>query len=101
MILRQRLTGRVKALFVIALIGSQGLVLWLEHYYTRLCPLYPDKSGGHIYPVQIHGGFIYLTLAEHRTLITIEVLPVVLLMLCIIVERWAKNLPAEKSAPNS
>jgi hypothetical protein len=50
-------------------IGLIALVMWgwgeLYHrtnaYFIERCPLTADASSGHVYPYQIHGGYLYLT----------------------------------------
>jgi hypothetical protein len=64
------LTAIFFIIYVCALFGSLGL----EQHYAGICPQVPDESTGHIYQLQLHGGYVYLTLAEHRTLIVINVL---------------------------
>ncbi len=80
-----RFDRHLKSVFATTLLGSQGIVLLLEQHYARICPLAADGKSGHVHPLQIHGGRIYLTASEYGAILSIDVLACVILTICVVV----------------
>jgi hypothetical protein len=47
-------------------------LFWLTTSYQKICPTAPDEQAGAIYPLDEHGRFVYLTLAQHRNVVAAE-----------------------------
>jgi hypothetical protein len=76
------------------LFSSFGLLFWLTMRYQRMCPTTPDELTGAIYPLDEHGRFVYLTLAQHRNVAAAQTFLVAMLLCAGVVEirnRWLRS----------
>lgn len=53
---------------------SLGILFWLNSRYYNKCPTTRNERVGAIYPLDNNGRFVYLTLAQHRSLLLSRVL---------------------------
>jgi len=60
------------------------LFLSIQVYFARICPRSADVLSGHIYPLQVHGGFVYLTQVQHGTIAMMTAIWVIVVIFCAI-----------------
>ena len=89
----QKRIAPLRAVLATMLFSSLGLFFWLTTNYQKRCPTTPNEQAGAIYPLDEHGRFVYLTLAQHRKVAAAEAWGITLGICCGTVEirdRWLR-----------
>jgi hypothetical protein len=81
-IFNERKRRYAKALVLTVFLGSVAFFLYMQYYFATTCPRSSDVSSGHVYPLLLHGGSVYLTLGQHRATQLMDVMWVVIVVSC-------------------
>jgi hypothetical protein len=67
-----RKTTVVEKVFYGLMFLSFAFLFWLNSHYFSTCPRAPDSQSGNIYPLDIHGTFVYLTETENSKMLAAQ-----------------------------
>ena len=97
-------SAALRVVVIAMLCLSLAVLSWLTANYQNICPKTPNEQAGAVYPLDVRGRVVYLTLAEHRKFFASEAC-FIALWLCMgaveIRRRWlrraeGRNTPAPR-----
>jgi hypothetical protein len=76
-------------------------LLWVSHRYGKICPLQPGEQAGAVYPLNLHGTVVYLTLAQHHMMLAGQAYLIGSLTCFVALVIWTNRKPRSKKVNTS